>query len=259
LLVLGLVTLSLLNYFELFSLIYAISLIFGITFIISYTYFPRSKLARAPWAKPFVFIKGAISFVFGVGAIISFTNHDFRKDVNWDDDYDQYYTHIIIILSILMISPFVHFIIFLFILGTRKKIARQMNNGSANLQPSLNDARFGPNQQVNLGNNYQPPNYQLNAGRVQAINYHHPHVPQAPLHDAHQVRIPNIEASSVENVAPSQMPNAVVQPVESQLPGRMSHHPYINQEQPQNDEEEESSLLRDENRRSSINFRPGIN
>lgn len=267
--IIGIETLSSMAMLNVFSLLYCLFNILGILYSIAYVCYPRSKMARTKSCRVFIAIFMILSIITLVLVIVACLTVDFRDVDDWEDDYDQYYGLVIFLLIVIYLIPVIHCIVILLIRRTRLYIASQMNLVSINQANTYNN-----NQNVNLGNRYQPPNQVANQDnrpqveRVQAPSEQR----QAPILNRYgQIPEPRpVQPASQQPRTNYQMhtnrPEPVPTPTHAlpgnQLPGRMSNHPYINKDEEDAREESESLLSSfAQSRKSSTGepYRPGIN
>ena len=247
------VVLSVVSFIDPISIVYVIINILGLFYSYNYVYHGtmRNQFAKSSFCKFFLVIYGFTSFLVFAWMMVSllfFYSYRFHE---MKEDYDEDMIIFIFALVFIMFTiPFIHSLTILSIYRKKLRIAKELNSRGPIAEPAP----------LNLGNQYAPPGNAVQVLQSSQDSIANPNVAENLQNQPEPVPAQRARnANPVPNSAPQPM-NA--EPVRRDLPGRMSDHEYINQPQrPQQldqDNEASESLLGDENRRSSIGFKPSI-
>jgi hypothetical protein len=199
-------------------------------------------MARSKARNFFITVFMILSFVVFVIVTVAILTINFNSINGWDDDYDDYKGFIIALLILIYAIPIIHSGCIIQIKNIRLKIAKEMNQQQSQVQIAFEIN----NENQNPGLHYLPPLSISNPDQAQRK----PDEESEPFNDPR--RISQSESSQIQRPQVAQLDRP------EHLEGSISNHPYINQEDDENESLLGSFAI---SRRSSEDndYRPAIN
>eukprot|EP00345_Euplotes_harpa_P011534 CAMPEP_0168355704 /NCGR_PEP_ID=MMETSP0213-20121227/24724_1 /TAXON_ID=151035 /ORGANISM="Euplotes harpa, Strain FSP1.4" /LENGTH=213 /DNA_ID=CAMNT_0008367995 /DNA_START=232 /DNA_END=873 /DNA_ORIENTATION=+ len=213
-------------------------------------------MARSKICKLVLVIYAVLSVILFIIVCVFVATIDFQSTKDWDHRYDEYIGAIIIFMILFYFVPVMHAYAYTSISRKRWMIAKEMS-AQSNLVIQNNYGNRFP-QNLNLGNQYQPP-VQRNNNQVIYNNIVNPRPAGQNFAPAggpvgQQVIPDNRPVVHLNREMPASGQPQVS--LTKAIPEDMSSHPYLVQK----DEETESLLDNDEESKHSHDpYRPGIN